>query len=316
MNGRTLNEAEGRSFQSTQQKEYSWTGQGAIILCAIFWSTSGLFIKLSDWHPVAIAGGRSFLAACFLFFVRCLFRKPANSPPFSWKNNLPILILGGINYAFTMIIFVIANKMTTPANAILLQYTSPVWAAIFGWFILKEKLYWEHLAALLMAGIGMLLFFGNSLGKGSLLGDCLALVSGISFGLNAVILRKAKEQNPADILLLSNILVALFSVPYFFLFVPSLSALNIFSISFLGIFQIGAASALFAYGIKRISAVQAILTATFEPVLNPVWVFLVTGEGPSFSAILGGCIIITAILVSSLISRRRFNASVQVNKPV
>jgi drug/metabolite transporter (DMT)-like permease len=275
-------------------------GQGAILLCAVLWSTSGLFIKVVDWLPVVIAGSRSLLAAAFLFFARRITQKSEPKP-----KSILLLIAGGVNYAATMLIFVIANKLTSPANAILLQYTAPVWAALLGWFFLREKPHWEHWGALVLVGAGMLLFFRNSLGGGSLTGDCLALLSGVTFAANTVFLRKAKDQNPADIVLLSNVLVALASVPFFFIYPPSPGAVNFFGVSFMGIFQIGAASALFAYGIQRVSAVQAMLTAMIEPVLNPVWVFVVTGERPSFSAISGGSIIILAVLGSSLISWRR-----------
>jgi drug/metabolite transporter (DMT)-like permease len=287
--------------ETASWKERPLAGQGAIILCAVFWSTSGLFIKLVDWHPVAIAGGRSALAAAFLFIVRLAAHKSRSSGP----KSLTILIFGGINYALTMLIFVIANKLTSPANAILLQYTAPVWAALLGWLFLREKPHWEHWGALLLVGAGMLLFFRNSLGGGSLTGDCLALISGVTFGANTVFLRKAKDQNPADIVLLSNVLTAAASIPFFFLYPPGPGAMNILGVSFMGIFQIGAASALFAFGIQRVNAVQAMLTAMIEPVLNPMWVFLVTGEGPSLSAISGGSIIILAVLVSSLVSWRR-----------
>jgi drug/metabolite transporter (DMT)-like permease len=73
----------------------------------------------------------------------------------------------------------------------------------------------------------------------------------------------------------------------------------------MGIIQIGAASLLFAYGIKRVRAVEAMLTATIEPVMNPVWVLLVTGERPALSALIGGGIIIAAVAASSLVGKRR-----------
>ncbi len=286
------------------RKEHALAGQGAVILCAVLWSTSGLFIKLADWHPVVIAGGRSLLAAVFLFGARVVTRRRYRGVP-EGRRSYAILALGGINYAATMLIFVIANKLTSSANAILIQYTAPVWTALLGWFFLGEKPRWEHWGALVLMGAGMGLLFRDSLGGGTWVGDCLALVSGILFGANAVFMRKAKDQNPADIMLLANVLAALVSVPFFFIFPPAPGAANFFSVAFMGIFQIGAASALLAYGIKRVSAIQAMLTAMIEPILNPVWVLLVTGERPSPAVISGGGIIIAAVLFSSLISRRR-----------
>jgi drug/metabolite transporter (DMT)-like permease len=300
----------------------SWKlGQGAILLCAFFWSTSGLFIKLVDWNPVLIAGSRSLLAIFFLLALRLLRRRRvcqagravAGGP--SPERRLPaaccagrelfFTFAGGIAYAATMIVFVIANKRTTSANAILLQYTAPVWAALLGWVIAGERPRWEQWAALVLVFFGMLLFFKDDLGGGNFFGDLLAVVSGICFGVHSVFLRMIKRGEAADAMLLSHIFCALFSAPFFFFSPPSLSPGTAGAIFFMGIIQIGAASALFAYGIKRVSAIQAMLTAMIEPLLNPVWVFAVTGEKPAFSALIGGGIIIAALALSTAISARR-----------
>jgi drug/metabolite transporter (DMT)-like permease len=302
------------------RKDSSWKpGQGAILLCAFLWSTSGLFIKLVDWNPVTIAGSRSFLAALFLFALRlpqrrrgCPAGRAAGRPPFESPQSRRLsgrdiffTFAGGIAYASTMIVFVIANKRTTSANAILLQYTAPVWAALLGWVIAGERPRWEQWAALALVFFGMFLFFKDDLGGGSFFGDVLAIVSGIAFGAHSVFLRMIKRGKAADAMLLSHILCALFSVPFFFLYPPVLSPGTAGAIFFMGIVQIGAASALFAYGIRRVTALQAMLTAMIEPALNPVWVFAVTGEKPAVSALTGGGVIIAALILSAVISARR-----------
>jgi drug/metabolite transporter (DMT)-like permease len=293
--------------ENIDNKEHHLAGQGAIFLCALLWSTSGLFIKLIDWHPMVICGGRSILATGLLLVLRFFLQKRKNGTGNYVKSekikfdkstvvNVLTLAACGLCYASTMILFVIANKLTASANAILLQYMAPAWTALLGWLVLRERLKWEHWCALVLVGTGMFFVFSSGLAKGSLLGDMTALVSGIAFAGNSVVLRLKKDNNPADILIFSHITCALFSVPFFFLYPPAINTSNIMSILFMGIFQIGAASALFAYGIKRVTAVQAMLTATIEPVLNPVWVFIVIGERPSLSVIIGGCLIITAVI--------------------
>ncbi|MDR0759817.1 MAG: DMT family transporter [Treponema sp.] len=285
-------------------------GQGAIFLCAILWSTSGLCIKLLDWPPILIAGARSSLAALVLAAVK--FLKPrkvtAKAPPLS-------IFAGGCAYAATMLLFVIANKLTAPANAILLQYGAPIWAAMFGWLLIHEKPQWEHWGALVLVMGGMALFFKDSLALAdglrggvlprSLLGDGIAVLSGICFGLNSVFLRMMKDGDPADAMLLAHIFTAAFSVPFFFFYPPSVNSDALLAVAFMGVFQIGLASLLFAYGIKRVPAIQAMLTAMIEPVLNPVWVLLVTGETPAASAIAGGSVIVAAVAASSIIGKRR-----------
>jgi drug/metabolite transporter (DMT)-like permease len=292
----------------TIRKDHPFAGPGAIILCAVFWSFNGILIKFVQWHPMLIAGGRSILAAIFLCVTRIIFRQNVRK----WES-LSILLLGSVNYAVTMILFVIANKLTSSANAILLQYTAPVWAALLGWLFLKEKPRGEHWAALVMVGGGMFLFFKNSLGGGSLTGDILALISGVTFGAHTVILRKAKEQNPADILIGANVLTGIISLPFFFLYPPEWSLPNIAGISLLGFVQIGAASALFAYGIQRVTVIQAVLFMMIEPVLNPVWVLLVYREMPSMAVITGGCIILAAIVFSSVVTWIRARNGQKIN---
>ncbi|MDR1858579.1 MAG: DMT family transporter [Treponema sp.] len=280
--------------------------QGAIFLCAVLWSTSGLFIKLVDWHPLTIAGGRSILAAAFLLAIRFFApgRKKQDQARITLKDFL-VLSACGLCYAATMILFVIANKLTASANAILLQYTAPVWAALLGWLFLRERPRWEHWCALALVSLGMLLVFSSGLASGSMLGDMVALISGLAFAANSVAMRTRKDGNPADIFIFSHLECALFSIPFFFLHPPSMTTNNVLSIVFMGIIQIGAASALFAYGIKRVSAVQAMLIATIEPVLNPVWVLLVVGEKPAASVLAGGTLIVGAVLFTSILSALR-----------
>lgn len=277
-------------------------GQGAILLCAILWSTSGLFIKLIDWHPIVIAGLRSFIATLFLWGIRSLFPRRGKT-----KNNIPLLLVAGFVYAATLITFVIANKLTTSANAILLQYSAPIWAAILGWVLIKEKLRWEHGGALVLVMGGLIIFFRDSLGGGTLVGDGIAVISGILFGSYSVLLRMQKDANPADAMLTAHIICAACAIPFTYLYPPSLKITSVGVMLFMGIFQIGCASLLFAYGIKRISAIQAMLTAMIEPVLNPIWVLLVTGEKPSLSALLGGGLIVSAVVVSSIIGKQRLS---------
>lgn len=276
-------------------------GQWAVAACAVLWSTSGLFIKIVTWHPLIIAGLRSFIAALFMTGLS-RFRSGTGTR----GKARPGMVWGAaLSYALTMILFVIANKRTASANAILLQYSAPIWAALFGWVLAREKIYGEHWAALGAVILGLLLFFKDGLTGGSFAGDGIAVLSGIAFGLHSVFMRLQKEGNPAEALILSHWITAAVSIPFLFIAPPELSLPNCLAISFMGIVQIGAASLLFAYGIRRVKAVQAMLTAVVEPVLNPLWVLAVTGEKPGIPALLGGGVIITAVIASSLAGKRR-----------
>jgi drug/metabolite transporter (DMT)-like permease len=137
------------------------------------------------------------------------------------------------------------------------------------------------------------------------MGDGIAVLSGVLFGAHSVFLRMMKDGNPRDAMLMAHLISAVTSIPFLFLYPPELSASNVLPILYMGTIQLGLASALFAYGIKRISAVQAMLIATAEPILNPIWVLVITGERPSVSAIIGGGVIISAVVISSIIGKRR-----------
>ena len=292
------------SRESIVHKEHRLAGQGAILLCAILWSTSGLFIKLVDWNPMVISGSRSILATIVLLILRRLSSGRKSGARITLRE-IPSLAVCGLCYTATMLFFVTANKLTASANVILLQYAAPVWAALLAWFFLKERPRWENWCALVLVSLGMFMVFSSGLESGSMTGNIFAVISGIAFGANSVVLRARKDGSPADILIFSHIICTAISIPFFFLYPPTLNSHNILSIAFMGIFQIGIASALFAYGIKRIPAVQAMLTSAVEPVLNPIWVLPVTGERPSSSVFAGGGIILAAVIFSSTLSALR-----------
>lgn len=268
----------------------------AMACCAILWSLAGIFIKMIDWQPFAIACGRSLIASIFLW--ACI-----RKPKFSFS---PVQIGTALAYAATMLLFVFANKNTTAANAILLQYGAPIYVALLGGPLLKEKPAAEHWGALVAICAGMILFFMDSLGSGNLLGDTAAVAAGVTFALNTVLLRKQKDADPLSSLLLGHLVTAAIAgVISLFLPAPVITLKSVAAIAGLGVLQIGLATVLFAYAIKRITALQSMLTAVLEPILNPVWVFLATGEKPSARALAGGAIIVLAVMISSVISVRR-----------
>jgi drug/metabolite transporter (DMT)-like permease len=212
----------------------------------------------------------------------------------------------GTAYAANMLLFVFANKATTAANAVLLMYTAPLFSALFGLVLLKERpsgAQWVGLAAVI---VGIAVFFADRVGGGNAVGNALALGSGLAYGLFSVLMRMQKEGSPLESSLLANaimVVIGLFALP--FLPAPSLTARSIVAVLLLGALQIGCASVCFSIGIKRVSALQAMLVAMLEPILNPVWVLIFAGEAPSANALAGGAIIIAAVAISAGLSMRR-----------
>ena len=266
--------------------------------CAALWSTAGIFIKVLPWNPLLIAGARSLIASLFLL---AWLRKPR----FTWSFAQ---VAAGVLNAVTMMLFVYANKATTSANAILLQYSTPVITAIAGALILRERPKVEEVLAFVFVVIGIGVFFigGEGLGGGSLWGNIAAASTGLTFGLYFVFMRMQKDGSPLESNLLAHWITAAIMLPAALFFpAPAVTPLSILAILALGILQVGLASVFFAWGIKRVTAVQAVLVSVIEPVLNPLWVFLFIGEVPGVTALVGGFIIVGAVTTASVIGARR-----------
>lgn len=271
-------------------------GIAAMAATAILWSIAGLFIKVIDWNPIAIAGSRSLIASAVILIY---LRHPRIHLSFPQ-------VAAAVANAATMLLFVSANKATTAANAILLQYFAPVLTVFTGAILLKERARVEHFVALPLVAGGMVLMFFDELGGGRLLGNVLALMSAVTFSFYFVFMRMQKDDSPLESILLSHWLTAgTCLVISLFLPVPDITLKSLAAIAVLGIVQIGLTAVLFTIAIKRISAVQANLIAVIEPVFNPIWVFLVIGEAPGTGALIGGGMIILAVTAASIISTRR-----------
>ncbi len=268
----------------------------AMAATAFLWSIAGLFIKVIDWNPIAIAGLRSLIASIVIFIYLKHPRIHLSFPQ----------VAAAIANAATMLLFVSANKTTTAANAILLQYLAPVLTVFIGAIILKERTRAEHFAALPLMAAGMIVMFFDELSGGKLPGNILAIMSAVTFSFNFVFMRMQKDSSPLESLLLSHWLTAgTCIIISFFLPVPHVTLKSLLAIALLGIFQIGLSAILFSFAIKRVSAVQANLIAVIEPVFNPVWVFFAIGEAPGINTLIGGSIIVLVVTMACIISARR-----------
>lgn len=260
-----------------------------LVLASILWSTGGILIKLVDWNPIAIAGSRSLISS----IVVLLYLK---KPKITWSMAQ---IGGALSYTATVMLFVAANKLTTAANAILLQFTAPIFVAILGLLILKEKIKsYDYIAILVVFG-GMLLFFIDDVGRGSMLGNILAVISGFFLACVTIALRFQKDGSPVETTLLGNLLTFIVSIPFVAKGLPDIR--SILAIIVLGVFQLGIAYILYALAVKHLKAIEAILITVIEPILNPIWVFLFAGEKPSLYAVLGGLVVIITVTARSII---------------
>ena len=265
-----------------------------LLLAALLWSTGGFFIKWVEWNPMAISGGRSAISA---LVIAVAFR---HNLKLTWS---PLQLAGALAYALTVTFFVIANKMTTAANAILLQYTAPIHVALLSTWLLQEhptRRDWLTIVAVLG---GMLLFFFEKMSPGNLIGNLCALFTGLTFALFIVLLRKQRDASPAGSVFLGNVLTALAGIPFMFDSLPSPAGWV--GLIFLGVFQLGLAYVLYTLAISHVTAMEAVLITLIEPILNPFWVFVLMGEIPAWTSLAGGLVIIGSVTARQLAGVRR-----------
>ena len=263
-----------------------------LVMAAILFSTGGAAIKATTLTAWQVAGFRSGLAAIALF----LFIPEARRG-WSWRT-----LLVGVAYAATLLLFVVANKLTTSANTIFLQSTSPLYILILGPLLLREPIRARDVAFMAAVGLGLALFFVEreaplATAPDPVLGNILAAVSGVTWAFTVIGLRwlgtQAEQNATFPAMVSGNFTVLLVSLP---LALPVMSStpMDWVMIAFLGLFQIGFAYMLLARGIRHVSALEASVLLLVEPALNPLWSWIVHAESPSLWALAGAAIIFGA----------------------
>ncbi len=269
-----------------------------VLGAAMLWSTGGLFIKATQLSAFGLSFGRSLLAAITIAI-------------FTRREGFGINRISAITsvlYAALLILFVLATKLTTAANAIFLQYTAPVYVLVLEPLFYKEKFRGRDFITVAACLAGMSLFFVGKLRPEDVSGNLFALASGVCFALFFLLLRhsKARNVNRASSAIYGNLIVVMLCAPAFLHAAQQgISVADLACITYLGVVQIGFAYLLFTLAMARgVRSLDAGIIGYVEPVLNPVWVFLFLGERPSGWAILGGAIIITSVIVHMLVETR------------
>ena len=268
-----------------------------VFAAAFLWSTGGLFIKWNTLSGLELSCCRSFFA---MLIVAIITRREGFG-----LNRLTAV--ASVLYAILLILFVLATKETTAANAIFLQYTAPVYVLIFEPIIYKEKFRSRDLITVLICLCGMALFFVGQLRPQDIMGNIYALTSGLCFAFYFLLLRhpKAREVNRASSVIYGNLLAVLVTLPWGVAALEKMDMQNVVSVVYLGVVQLGISYTLFTYGMSHgVRSLDAGIICYIEPVLNPVWVFFVLGETPSRWALLGGTIITVTVIAHMLVDAR------------
>lgn len=269
-------------------------GMMFIFLASIAWSFSGVLGKWVPFGPLTIMGGRALMTTLFFALQRKSFRFVNNRG--TW--------LGAVSIAATSLLFLIANKLTTSANAIVLQYAMPAVVILLSWVLYRQKPSRLDVLAALFVMVGVVLCFVSGLGGGTLIGDLIALLSAVSFALVYMAARMPRT-DPMDYTYQGNLLscLCLLTVPFDSAFSFNPSAL-------FGVFLMGLALTFgyffFSLGMKSdLNPVTASILSNLEPVLNPTWVFLAMGEKPGLYSIIGAFVVLGTVTVYGILKNRK-----------
>ncbi|HEY8089547.1 MAG TPA: DMT family transporter [Polyangiaceae bacterium] len=286
-------------------------GVALVLAAAVLWSTGGLGIKSVHGAALSIAGWRGLFALPVLAGL-VVVRARRAGPGWARPLRRAWTWLGAASYAVMVICFVVATRWTTAADAIFIQYTSPVYVALLSWPLLRERVTWR--GALACAGVlaGMVLFFGDGLSTTARLGNLVAVVSsfgaaGLPLSLRAeqITLRSGDARDlaaaavaPALAILAGDVAAVLLCSPAMLASPPG--ARDLLLLAALGLGQIGLPYLLYALAVPRLTALEGSLVPTLEPILNPVWVALGTGELPGPMAIVGGGFVLASVVLQAL----------------
>ena len=267
-----------------------------MITCAVLWSTAGFLIKMVPWHPMEIAGFRSLIsAAVYIAYMR-------------YEKNKFVInkysIASGISLSLTFIFFIAANKLTTAANAIVLQYSAPIFILILSALIFRQKFRRGDIITVLVTSVGISLFFLDKLSNGYMIGNLVALAAGVAFATMFVTTGNADKDSLASGILLGHLLTAVVGIPFVFFYETPVSLPIVGAMVTMGIFQLGIPYILYGIAVRKCSPLACSLISMIEPLLNPVWVFLINKEVPSPFALVGGFIVISAVTAWSIWSSK------------
>lgn len=261
-----------------------------MVSVALCWSTMGVAFKFIDWDPLVIAAVRNLLTFLYLAAYR-------RSMKFSLKKDV---VIGALIAYLTQTAFTYANKYTSAANAIVLQYTNPVFVVLISWLFLHQKVKLRDIVlSLIMIG-GTALFFLDDLSAGQLLGNVCGLISGI--GMACSILYACN--NPADLqeyTMLNSLISVVVGIPAAIQHPPQFDVASLIAVFFLGVVASGIATVLMAKSAPHLASVEVSMLLMLDPILNPVWVALAVGEIPGSLALIGMVIVIGCVIINILV---------------
>ena len=260
-----------------------------MLICAALWSSAGILIKLLPWNGFAVASIRSLIAGLtILIYALATGRRMI----INRKTLLAGMLTAGVYTCFS-----VANKLTTAANAIVLQFTCPVFIVILSAVFLKKKMRLRDIVTVILTLGGITLVFLDKLEGGFLLGNLVAILAGLLMAGMYVSVGEMETDSRFSAITAGQFITFLVGLPFVIITKPSVTTVTVMSILALGIFQLGISYILYIHASVNCPPLACCLLGGLEPLLNPVWVMLFDGETPGILAFIGGVIVIITITV-------------------
>ena len=266
-----------------------------VFLASVCFSTGGLFIKLVPWSPLAINGARNLIGAAVIGVYLLATR---HRLVFSGR-----VLVGALSMIGVTTLFAVANKLTTAANTIVLQFTAPVFVMLFMSVLYRQKPGRLDVIICILVLAGVLLFFVDGIRAGNLAGNAIAILSGVCYA-GVFMMNTGEKADAISSCFLGQLAAGL-------VFAPLCLRETVFSLPVaaavleLGVVQVGGAYILFSAGIRHTPAVTASLLTGMEPILNPLLVAAFYGERISPLAVAGSVIVVCSILTYNVLLSAR-----------
>ena len=267
-----------------------------MVMCAMLWSIAGLIINHIPMNSFVIAGGRSLFAALTVVVYMALTKQK-----FILSRDS---VVSGALLCGVFICFVGANKLTTAANAIVLQYTAPIFVLIFSTVFLHKKPRAFDVVAVLLTLVGVVFFFIADIDAGSMLGNILGVVAGAFFGGMFVAVGNTKGEEKMSGILLAHVFCAAIGLPFLAFTENTITVKGVLLLAVLGVVQLGIPYILYALASNKCSTISCVVLSAIEPIFNPIWVAIFDHEIPSPLAIVSGLFLIAVITVYSVLDEK------------
>ena len=272
-------------------------GMLLMLLCTLFWSLSGLLIRMLPWHGLVIAGGRSAFASIIV----ALYMKWHHIPLRLTRKSL----LGAVSLASVFVIFILANKLTASANAIVLQQCAPAVVLLYNILSKKARARLLDVATVAITLIGITLFFFDQFSPGSLAGNLLGLLSGVFLAVNFLVQGESSAEESMSGILLAHLITIAVGLPFALVYDTPLTSTTLSVIALMGVVQLGIPYVLYGLATRSCPPLAISLIGMGEAVFNPIWVAIAYGEVPGTLPLLGGALVLSATIFWAVKSSKK-----------